>query len=881
MSTSTGAKFDTFRHGGTVARADFHLHTNADKEFNYSGQEDQYIGKYVQQVKESEIQLGVITNHNKFDAKEFRALRRKALKEEICLLPGIELSVNDGSNGIHALVVFSEAWLENGNDYINQFLNVTFAGKTPEQYERENGRTNDNVVKTITKLERYNRDFFIVFAHVEQDSGLWNELDGGRIGELGRDKLFRRRTLGFQKVKTHDVPDRVCRVKVQKWLNSWYPAELEGSDCKSIDDIGKGKSCYLKLGDFTFEAVKYALSDCENRVMEEPKSYKHSYVKSIHFEGGLLGGEAVHFSPELNTLIGIRGSGKSAILEAIRFVLDMPFGEKALDKKYKEDLVAYAFKSGGKATITAVDCYGREYEIRRILNEKPDVFEGGELQPGVKIRETVLRKPIYFGQKDLASTGEGFEKDLVEKLVGDKLVEVRHRIAEQQQSVSEAVDRLQKLINIDDEIKEFESKKQDAEFQLKVFSQHGVEEKLQKEVEFDDDAQHIKNLCARVKQYLTNFTSFIDEHKELLHTQKSYASKQNPEFFSDFYAIYDKLLTAFHTQEQSLESGRQAHAELEAKVKSFEETKNNLKEEFAEMKRKLSEELETSGAHSVRLDDFLKLRNTIDKADQKLVSLKKDQAQRATLKNKLIQELTALDRLWLEEFEITQTELDKINQNQPSLRITSHHKGDTEAFVSFMIQSFSGSGLRQATLRTLAEEFADFGAMYRNFDTAKERTGGYQETFAQYFTEKNNELLIWRPPDRFVIQYHGKELKHHSLGERASALILFVLSQSENDVIIIDQPEDDLDSKTIYEEVIKKIRQMKSQTQFIFATHNANVPVLGDAEHVHSCRLSDEKVELYSGSIDNPKVQKEIVDIMEGGDEAFNRRKDIYQIWKP
>lgn len=74
---------------------------------------------------------------------------------------------------------------------------------------------------------------------------------------------------------------------------------------------------------------------------------------------------------------------------------------------------------------------------------------------------------------------------------------------------------------------------------------------------------------------------------------------------------------------------------------------------------------------------------------------------------------------------------------------------------------------------------------------------------------------------------------------------------------------------------------MKSGIQFIFATHNANFPVLGDAEQIHSCRFSDEKIEFKSGSIDNPSLQKEIVDIMEGGEEAFNKRKEIYQIWNP
>ena len=124
-------------------------------------------------------------------------------------------------------------------------------------------------------------------------------------------------------------------------------------------------------------------------------------------------------------------------------------------------------------------------------------------------------------------------------------------------------------------------------------------------------------------------------------------------------------------------------------------------------------------------------------------------------------------------------------------------------------------------------------------------------------------------------------MRHHSLGQRASALILFVLSQQENDVIIIDQPEDDLDNQTIYEDVIKLIRSMKPNTQFIFATHNANFPVLGDSEQIISCIYSDDAINITAGSIDCPQLQRQVVDIMEGGEEAFKQRKRIYETWKP
>ncbi len=112
-------------------------------------------------------------------------------------------------------------------------------------------------------------------------------------------------------------------------------------------------------------------------------------------------------------------------------------------------------------------------------------------------------------------------------------------------------------------------------------------------------------------------------------------------------------------------------------------------------------------------------------------------------------------------------------------------------------------------------------------------------------------------------------------------MILFVLSQQENDVIIIDQPEDDLDNQTIYEDVIKLIRSMKPDVQFIFASHNPNIPVLGDAEQVFACSFMENTVSVKSGSVDRQATQRTIVDIMEGGQEAFTRRKEIYQIWRP
>jgi len=219
-----------FAQGAQWIRADFHLHTRADREFKYAGDDNFYNSNYVDALEKAGIQLAVITNHNKFDLAEFKALRRTAQKKGIALLPGVELSVNDGANGIHTLVVFSDDWLAEGHDHINPFLGVAFEGKIPAQYEQENGRSSLSLLETVKKLEGYHRDFFLVFAHVEAPSGLWAELDGGRLAELGQNEFFRRRTLGFQKVRSYNKlqdSTKPCRAKAQQHLEDWYPAELE------------------------------------------------------------------------------------------------------------------------------------------------------------------------------------------------------------------------------------------------------------------------------------------------------------------------------------------------------------------------------------------------------------------------------------------------------------------------------------------------------------------------------------------------------------------------------------------------------------------------------------------------------------------------------
>ena len=872
MSTET----ELFVHGSRWVRSDFHLHTRRDREFSDTGEARDFVTRYIAALKQADIRVGVITNHNKFDREEFMPLRKAALKDDIYLMPGVELSVKDGSNGIHTLVVFHEDWILNQEqkDFINSFLSVTFAGQA--NYDNMNSRSNHDLLETIRELDKFQRDYLLIFAHVEAENGLWSGLKGGRIKELGQSELFTLRTAGFQKVRTRDL-----REKVKGWLGGWYPAEVEGSDPKDMDEIGRGEKTFIKVGAFTFEAVQFALKPAAERVSgNEPPQQPHSWVRSIRFEGGMLDGKRFDFSDQLNCLIGIRGSGKSAVLEALRYALELPLDDSVADWKYKQDLVRFALGSGGKVLVEAQDAQGRIYEVRRILNERADVYFESRLRPGVRITETVVKKPLFFGQKELVPKGEGFERELIEKLLGARLDTVRREIAVQRQKVLDVLANLDKLKDLDAVEQEYQTKKRDAEFRLELFRKYGVEEQLRRQVDFNTDVTHARRAVEAADAFVRAMESFFDEQEAELSAQGRIESRANADLMNEFNSIFARIRQLAEKGRQLLAEARQAVQALRAKYGELERRRDAMKEEFAAIERQLSAQLQQQGSVSVRPDDFVRLNADLQKAKLALEEVAKGKARKAALRDDLAKELKGLSDLWHREFKEIETEIKKLNDSQAALQIKAQYKGDKVAFLEQFKANVRGSRLREATLQAVADQHPDFIGVYGALDTICAGMGDSGEVFRKYFNEARATFLTWQVPNLFRIQYHGKELRDHSLGQRASALILFILSQRDNDVIVIDQPEDDLDNQTIFEDVIKLVRVLKRGIQFVFATHNANFPVLGDAEQVGACSFAGGHADVRAGSIDEPEIQKAIVSIMEGGQEAFARRKEIYHLWK-
>jgi ATPase subunit of ABC transporter with duplicated ATPase domains len=121
----------------------------------------------------------------------------------------------------------------------------------------------------------------------------------------------------------------------------------------------------------------------------------------------------------------------------------------------------------------------------------------------------------------------------------------------------------------------------------------------------------------------------------------------------------------------------------------------------------------------------------------------------------------------------------------------------------------------------------------------------------------------------------AKPISQLSKGQMATALLPLILRPAPYP-LVFDQPEDDLDNRFVFETLVERVRQLKTERQLIFVTHNANIPVLGEADRVIVMSMDgpNKAAPPAAGGVD--EVKDAIIGILEGGVDAFNRRQRRY-----
>ena len=689
-------------------------------------------------------------------------------------------------------------------------------------------------------------------------------------------------------------------LKVLQNKNDAYRRErpmaiINAKDIAKPEDLEQpGATCLIKMTRPSFSAFKVAFLDPESRIRLNSKqeSCPVGKIVSLTVSGGYLDGLHVDFSDHLNTVIGGRGTGKSTLLECIRYALDFPPKGKQALKIHEEIVKENLGKSAGKVELVVVSSSqnGKQYTVSRTYDKSPVVFELGgnvsafrprDLLPGIDIYG---QNEIYELAQDKSSRLRLLDRFLPQD--GDydaKIDDIRRRLEENKQ-------RLAKLLFDLDDVKAKVNNLPKLEEQLRSYEDLGVKEKLAKTSLLARERQiskGAKDSMRSLREALNNFCgnlpglSFINDEalegtpdKEQLvamraildnSTQgiRAYMVKMDAlldEASIQFSEKYDAWLMAIQEHERELEKALRALPNMAGKSGqevgvAYQRIMGEI-ERIKPMKARVASDEEKVGC----LED--ERRNLLDE----LFSLRKDRIQ------------------------VLKKSAKRLNKRlDGKLKVEIVPESDRTPLIKFLLRcGLDNIGEKRLAWIEEAEAISPFLLAQSIREGSEELQRKWKVTpmvadaLAKLQSSKLMELEMLEIEHRVDISLNVshiqgdaefRSLDKLSTGQQCTA-ILHLLLLGNSDPLLVDQPEDNLDNAFIADRIVSELREAKMQRQFLFATHNANIPVFGDAEWIGvfgGLGLNDQ------GSIDVPLIRDKVASILEGGRSAFIQRKEKYE----
>lgn len=224
------------------------------------------------------------------------------------------------------------------------------------------------------------------------------------------------------------------------------------------------------------------------------------------------------------------------------------------------------------------------------------------------------------------------------------------------------------------------------------------------------------------------------------------------------------------------------------------------------------------------------------------------------------------------------------------VRIQVEHRALQMEYAESLSVFFSGSRISRESFSQIAHsvpdgiELANLARQGKSVLMEETRlSDAYADRLLNFLNEKDErwfdlELLAAEDDVQIELNLNGnwQRLQKLSDGQRATAMLLILLTQT-NRPMLVDQPEDDLDNRFIFDDVVQMLRAQKGLRQLIAATHNPNIPVLAHAELVLGLEAESNKMQIAKqGGMDKDDIQDFVRKVMEGGEEAFRRRAEKY-----
>jgi len=666
------------------------------------------------------------------------------------------------------------------------------------------------------------------------------------------------------------------------------------NDPADLDQLGSVTA--IKMSHPDYEGVKQAILDPGSRIRlaSDPEPEEHTEFIALQWAGGFLDGAAVHFNENLNVLVGGRGTGKSTVIESIRAVLGLsPVGEQA--GKAHEGLMKDVLRSGTQISLLLKSPHPspREYLIERTLPNPPIVKTPDGETLGLSPAEVAPRVEV-FGQHEISELARNpqertrllcrfleadGDEDTKEKALR-RFGPARRMLIEALAKQTETKERLAALPSLTET--------------LKRFQEAGLEEKL----------KH-KSLLVREERVLDTADERIDKLRELVEAlrgalpiERNFLERgkldelPNSETLQRLNPPLEDLSEATKNAVGSIDEALAATAVASAEVrKDWSKTSEEADEAYQRTLRELQRD-------KIDGEEFIRLRRQIEQLEplkQQREELRRDIE---TAREQRRRAVVAYEEAKAEEFRALERAAKKVTRRlKGRVRVTVAFQGDREPLAEVLRREVGGrlsetiEALRQTTdlsLRALAEACrAGPTELSGQFDIPDPQASRLAEAGEEAFmaieeldlpstTELELNVAPAGAPDAW------QALDDLSAGQKATAVLLLLLLESDAP-LVIDQPEDDLDNRFITEEVVPKMREEKRARQFVFSTHNANIPVLGDAELIAGLQASGEGGQgqatirsEHMGSIDVQPVRELVEELLEGGKAAFELRRLKY-----
>lgn len=605
--------------------------------------------------------------------------------------------------------------------------------------------------------------------------------------------------------------------------------------------------------------------------------------------GGFLDHLQIAFSPHLNCIIGGRGTGKTTIMELIRFVLDVPCeagAQKHLDELVKANL------GGGRVELSIQTKDNLRYSVTRVYGESPLVFTDTGLATDLNPRAGGLFHADLFSLNQIENVADSAASQLALIDSFDLPAVTRHNVA-----IKRLVDALnanaRELIPSDAEL--FALREETLELGT-------IEEQLkaggdarEPETERANEGARLKGQREREKtawdtfgEEVAAYTQTLAGHKgwlaSTLHAKIAAEFREGPNaaLFAQAESVFAELAVRLDKAlEDALSVCAESGTEQEALSRALAEPHARQDMAYREMIEQRTVLLDAATERST----MEKRRNALlrKKTDMEALGGKVDklQATRAKLLTDLAEERN-------QRFRLRSTLAQRINDTlMPDVRVRILQDGNRDEYDARLEAWLKGSKVpktaRAALVKNLWPRELARICLERDVNTLVSQ-GEVSERVAQVVLEYLGkpeivmQLEALETADDPVIELNDggvyKRAWALSTGQKCTAVLPILLMDHERP-LLVDQPEDNLDNRFVSDKVVKTLRAVKEHRQIIFTTHNPNIPVLGDAEAVFVMD-SDGKLGCLSlqGTVDECK--RAIINLLEGGADAFKRRADRY-----